>query len=120
MVARKRFVWPLYLGALHARLSCLACLVVVTADAEVARWAAKPITTFQPGAPFTPIVVGPDRIPIVTSPEEAERLPELAVLSALAHGSEARAVEIGRVALGAAGRLDEERRALTLTSSCTP
>lgn len=85
VVARKRFVWPLYLGALHARLSCLACLVVVTADAEVARWAAKPITTFQPGAPFTPIVVGPDRIPIVTSPEEAERLPALAVLSALAH-----------------------------------
>lgn len=111
-VARKRFVWPLYLAALHARLSCVACLVVVTADAEVARWAAKPITTFQPGSPFTPIVIGPDRIPEVTSLEEAERVPELAVLSALAHGTEGRAVEIGRAALGAAGRLDEERRAL--------
>ncbi|HEY2515904.1 MAG TPA: hypothetical protein VGI39_33770 [Polyangiaceae bacterium] len=112
VAARKRFVWPLYLGALHARLSCVACLVVMTADAEVARWAAKPITTFQPGSPFVPIVVGPDRIPVVTSYEEAQRVPELAVLSALAHGTEARAVEIGRAALGAAGRLDEERRTL--------
>jgi hypothetical protein len=112
VVARKRFVWPLYLAALHARVSCVTCLVVVTPDPEVARWAAKPVMTFQPGSPFTPIVVGPDRIPEVTSLEVAKRAPELAVLSALAHGAEGRAVEIGRAALGAAGRLDEERRAL--------
>jgi hypothetical protein len=109
---RKRFTWPLYVAALHAKLACATCLVVVTADDDVARWAAEPITTLQPGPAFTPLVFGPERIPIVTDAAEATRQPELAVLSALAHGREGRAVEIGRAALTAVARLDDERRAL--------
>ena len=110
--ARKRFTWPLYAAALHAKLGCPTCLVVVAADDEVARWAADPITSLQPGPAFTPVVFGPDRIPVVTSAAEATRQPELAVLSALAHGREPRAIEIGRAALAAAARLDDERRTL--------
>ena len=71
--ARKRFVWPLYVAALHAKLECPVWLVVVTHDQRVARWASEPIATFQPGSSFVPIVVGPDRIPRVGSEEEAKR-----------------------------------------------
>jgi hypothetical protein len=45
----KRFSWPLYAVALRARLRCPTCLLVVTPDAGVARWASKPIDTGQPG-----------------------------------------------------------------------
>ena len=64
---RKRFMWPVYAAALHAKLECATCLVVVAADEEVARWAAEPIGTLQVGSPFAPIVLGPARIPVVTS-----------------------------------------------------
>jgi hypothetical protein len=40
---RKRFVWPAYVANLRARLECPVCLLVVTVDEAVARWAAKPI-----------------------------------------------------------------------------
>jgi hypothetical protein len=110
--ARKRFTWPLYTAVLHAKLGCATCLVVVAANDEVARWAAEPVTSLQPGPAFTPVVLGPDRIPVVTSAAEAARQPELAVLSALAHGREPHALQIGRAALAAASRLDDERRTL--------
>ena len=94
------------------KLECATCLVVVAADEEVARWAAEPIGTLQVGSSFLPIVLGPSRIPVITSSAAAERLPELAVLSALAHGRGPGAADIGRAALLAAGHLDDERRAL--------
>jgi len=39
----KRFVWPVYATNLRARLKCPVCLLVITDDDRVARWAAKPI-----------------------------------------------------------------------------
>jgi hypothetical protein len=57
-------------------------------------------------------VLGPDRIPVVASPAEAARCPELAVLSSLAHGRGAHAREVALAALLAAASLDEQRRAL--------
>jgi hypothetical protein len=46
----------------------------------------------------------------VTSESEAVAAPELAVLSAIAHGKGERAAEVGRAALAAAARLDDEKR----------
>ena len=40
----------------------------------------------QAGSPFQPVVLGPDEIPRITSLEVAERMLELAILSALVHG----------------------------------
>jgi hypothetical protein len=108
----KRFTWPLYAAALHARLRCPTALVVIAPDDAVARWAAKPIATLQLGSVFLPIVIDRARIPVLTSPSEAARAPELAVLSALAHGGEHRGIDVARVALGAAASLDEDKRAL--------
>lgn len=41
----KRYRWPMYAAALHARLRCPVCLVVLATDDAVARWATMPIAT---------------------------------------------------------------------------
>ncbi len=107
---RKHFTWPLYVAALHARLQCTTCLLVVAPDHDIAAWASQPIYTLQPRSPFCPLVLGPDQVPIVTSIEQAQAMPELAVLSSLAHGRrDAIGARVGRVALQAIGCLDDKR-----------
>jgi hypothetical protein len=108
----KAWSWPVYLASLRARLRCGVTLLVVTTDETVARWAARPIAMGHPGLALTPLVVGPTSVPLVRDESEAERDPELAVLSALAHGHGPEAAEVATVALTAAGRLDDDRAAL--------
>lgn len=83
---RKRRTWPAYVATLHARLGCPVMLLVVCPDAAVAAWCAAPIVVSDPGLVLTPLVLGPDQVPVVTDPALARRSPELAVLSAMAHG----------------------------------
>jgi hypothetical protein len=104
---RKRRSWPLYAAALHARLRCQTCLVVIAPRAGVARWAATPIETMQPGSPFRPLVVGPEQIPRV-SIGRAHRQPWMAVLSALAHGNSPGGVSIALAAIDAVSSLPDE------------
>lgn len=51
----------------------------------VAAWGAQPIV-FGPGWRGVPLVLGPDQVPVLTEAGQAAGVPELAVLSALAHG----------------------------------
>src|SRR5205814_9322585 len=95
----KRFAWPFYTAALHARMRCPVCLLVIATTPAVARWARRPIRSFQPKAGFVPLVVGPEAIPRVTDPAAAEQAPELAVLSVLAHGAEKGAESIAFAAI---------------------
>ena len=39
----KRYVWPVYVVNLRARIRCPVCLLVITAEENVARWAGKVI-----------------------------------------------------------------------------
>ncbi len=55
-----------------------------TPDARVAKWAAQ-VSPQGPGWSFKLLVLGPDMIPVVATPEEAAARPELAVLSVMAH-----------------------------------
>jgi hypothetical protein len=77
----KPYVWPLYQAALRARLRVPVCVLVVTTDEAVARWAATPIVTGQPGLGFVPVVLGPAAVPTVADADAAVRAPELALLS---------------------------------------
>jgi uncharacterized protein DUF4351 len=109
--ARKRFVWPAYVANLHARLKCPVSLLVVTPHERVARWAAKPVH-MGGDCWFAPYVVGPSGIPEVTDQALALDNPELAVLSAMAHGLKAdpaRAIEIALAARHASAGLDADR-----------
>ncbi len=107
----KRNVWPLYLASLRRRLGCAVYLLVIAVDPKVAAWCAEPIVLGHPGWVLTPLVIGPGAVPLVTSVAEARKAPELAVLSAMAHGREARALAVGRAAFLAAFSLggDEGR-----------
>ena len=82
----KLWSWPLYLAALHARSRCPSCLIVIATDDATARWAARPIMTWQPGSPFVPLVLGPEQFPRVEL-EQAHDQPWMAILSALVHGN---------------------------------
>ena len=110
--ADKRFRWPAYVTNLRDRLRGPVYLLVYAPLPAVARWCARPIDLGPPGWRLVPPVLGPDRIPVVTEPERAQRAPELAVLSALAHGTGKQGLAIGQAALKAADGLDDERSRL--------
>jgi hypothetical protein len=103
---RKRFTWPVYVAGLRARFECDAVVLVVTAAMDVARWAAEPIK-LGPGATLTPLVLGPDAVPVVTDIARGEADPELAVLSVMAHGrgDVEQAVQIASAAAAGARRV---------------
>jgi len=84
---RKRRTWPAYVATLHARLGCPVALLVVCPDQAVAAWCTTPVVV-APCLVLRPVVLGPWQVPVVTDAEVARRYPELAVLSALAHGGQ--------------------------------
>jgi len=81
----KLYSWPLYVSALRAQRRCPTRLLVITSDAAVARWASTPIELGHPGFRLAPIVVGFEHVPRIIDPLAAQKLPELAVLSVMAH-----------------------------------
>jgi hypothetical protein len=84
-------------------------LLVVAPDPDIAAWCAEPIETGIPGFVLRPPVLGREAVPIVTDPAEAARRPELAVLSAMAHGESEQGAAIAAAVLPAIGALDDER-----------
>jgi hypothetical protein len=82
----KRYSWPAYLATLRVRLRCPTTLLVICPDPGIARWCAQPIELGHPDWDLKPLVLGPNRVPVVTDPAAARRFPELAVLSTMAHG----------------------------------
>jgi hypothetical protein len=111
---RKPFMWPTYVANLRARLERPVSLLVVTGDEATARWAARPIDLSGANR-FTPLVLGPSGVPEVTDDSRARQDPELAVLSAMAHGRSAdtgKAVRIAVAAQQASLGLDEDRSRL--------
>ncbi len=112
----KRLSWPLYVAGLRTRFRCDVVLLVVTVDEAVARWASQAIR-MGGGNHFVPLVLGPSGVPEVTDQQQAIDDPELAVLSAMAHGKDADAgkvVEIAVAAMTASIGLDDERSKLYL------
>lgn len=111
---RKRFVWPVYVTSLRARLECPVCLLVLTAEDTVARWASRPVE-LGGGNRFTPLVLGPSGVPEITDEAQAQADPELAVLSAMAHGKDAdidKCVQIAFAAQQVSLGLDDDRSRL--------
>ena len=108
----KGFVWPVYIATLRNRIRCPVCLLVVAPDAKVANWARQPIV-LGGNSRVVPWVLHGANIPEVVDLEQANAHPELAVLSALAHGRDPdadKAVAIALTAVKAAQVLDAARR----------
>lgn len=104
----KRWSWPVYVTGLRASLRCAAMLLVVAPKPNIAAWARRPIEIGHPGFQLTPIVVESSNIPDIRDADAASDIPELAVLSALAHPT----LETARIAIKAVSRLSEDLRRL--------
>ena len=110
-VARdKLLTWPVYVTTLRAKLDCSAVLLVVAPDPEVAAWARQPIELGHPGFRLMPVVIGFDDVPWVRDRATALRLPELAMLSVMAHPE----LEIAEVAIDAISQLPADQSRLYL------
>jgi len=109
--------WPVYASVARSRHRCDSIVVVLSMDREVARWAARPIV-IGPGNVFRCVVIGPDTIPRILDPAQAHGVPELAVLSALAHADSQDAVPIALAALETFGSLDDDRASLYYDLMC--
>jgi hypothetical protein len=105
----KRYSWPDYAMGSRARHRCPVSLLVVAPDPAVAEWCAEPIETGIPGFVLRPPVLGRGAVPVVTDPAEAARRPELAVLSALAHGDGEQGAAIAAAVLPAVAGLGDDR-----------
>ena len=109
---QKRFSWPAYATVSRAIHGCPVALLIVAPDPVVAGWCAEPIETGIPGFVLCPPVLRRSAVPVVTDLEEAARRPELAVLSAIAHGESEQGATIASVVLPAIQGLDEDRARL--------
>jgi hypothetical protein len=105
----KRFTWPEYTMGARAKYRCPAGLLVVAPDPTIAAWCAEPIETGIPGFVLHPPVLGREAVPVVTDPAEAARRPELAVLSAMAHGDGEQGAAIAAAVLPAVAGLGDDR-----------
>jgi hypothetical protein len=106
----KLLSWPVYVTTLRAKLACAAVLLVVAPNRRVATWARQPIELGHPGFRLTPVVIEFKDVPWVRDRAAASRLPELAMLSVMAHPE----LEIAEVAVEAISQLPEDRRQLYL------
>lgn len=112
----KPYAWPAYIANLRARYRCPVCLLVITSEDAVARWAGRSLDV-GPGTRCQPWVVGPSNAPAVTALEDAQENVELAVLSAIEHGQSTDiplAKRIATVAILASAGIDAERSRLYL------
>ena len=112
----KSYVWPAYIANLRARHRCPVCLLVITIEDAVARWAGRSIE-LGPGTRCKPWVIGPSNTPAVTGLEDAKENVELAVLSAIEHGQSTDIPLVARIASAAilaSADIDAERSRLYL------
>ncbi len=107
--SKKRRSWPVYVTGARARYHCPATLLVLALDAAVANWCAHSIILDRNGSCINPVVIGPSQIPHITTVEQARQQPELAILSAVAHGKGSDAAEVALAGLAACDGLDTDR-----------
>jgi hypothetical protein len=108
------FAWAAYVVNLRARIKCPVCLLVIVPDEQVARWAA---TTLELGGDhlFRPYVLSSAAVPQIVDAAAAREAPELAVFSAMTHGSRVdheTSIQIATAAIAASVGLDADRSGL--------
>ena len=104
----KKFSWRVYVAVVRARKRCPTIVHVVAPDADVAAWAMEPIDSGLGRGSCSPLVLGPAIVPRITDEALAEQEPELALLSAVAHGNGPNGLDVIQAFSRALDRLDRE------------
>jgi hypothetical protein len=107
----KKFSWPVYLAAVWAKKRCPAIVLIVAPDDEVAAWAAEAIDLSLGLSTVRALVLGPKIVPEVTDRARAQHEPELAIISAVAHGNGPNGIAVLDAAYSALRSLDREHAA---------
>ena len=103
--------WPHFISHLHDKYNCPVVLAVVCSKGYTERWARRPIPIGLPGLNVqvtTPVVFGPETVPVITEPAEAADDLMLTVFSALTHSRTQAVGGIIEALLAALGTIDEE------------
>jgi len=106
----KKYSWPVYVTTLRARLRCPVVLLVVSPSPSIAAWSRASIVLGHPGFALAPVVIQLADVPRMTDLADVLHVPELAVLSAMAHPE----LEVATVAVSAIQGLPEEQARLYL------
>ncbi|MFE3028383.1 hypothetical protein [Nocardia tengchongensis] len=77
--------WPAYVTHVRQRLACPVVLLAFCPDERTARKVAAPVEAGHPDFVFRPRTYWPGILPAITTVAEADRWPELALLSAPGH-----------------------------------
>lgn len=104
----KKLSWLVYVAVVRARKRCPTIVLVVAPDADVAAWAMEPIDSGLGRGSCSPLVLGPAIVPRITDEALAEQEPELALLSAVAHGNGPNGLDVIQAFSRALDRLDRE------------
>ncbi len=108
----KSYAWPVYVTAFRARIRAPVYLLVVTNNKARARRLSRKIVIGHPGFALEPLVLGPEQVPRIDTIAEAQKYPELGLLSALAHGNEPDGLAIVIAASAGLLGLDEDHARL--------
>ncbi|MEU5050078.1 hypothetical protein [Streptomyces sp. NPDC021096] len=110
----KSVSWAYYLSFLKAKYACPALLLVVCHDKATADWAAGPFRLGPEGwtaLSVHPLVLGPENVPVITSPDRAARNLALTAFSAMTHAREQEAPAILEALASALASADPESNA---------
>ncbi|BAW08195.1 hypothetical protein [Nocardia seriolae] len=102
--------WPAYVTHVRQRLGCPVVLLAFCPDERTARKVAAPIETGHPDFVFRPRTYWPGMLPAITTVAEADQWPELALLSAPGHLSDAERRTVLTMALEAMQHLEPDWR----------
>jgi hypothetical protein len=106
---RKHLSWPAYVATARARLGCPAVLLAICMEAGVARWARQPIKVGHPGFVLTPLVLGPEELPVYTDGGTEGVMPEMTVASAAVHGAGPDGPKVFATMLDALEKIESEQ-----------
>lgn len=106
----KPYTWPVYQAGVRRRWRCPTAVLVLCPDSAIAAWANRTIDLDLLGSQICPRVLGPADIPVVLDAAQAAADPELAVLSAVAHGDDPARIQVIDVGVAALSGLDPDRR----------
>jgi hypothetical protein len=107
--------WAYYAAYLYAKYRKPPLLLVVCQDQATADWADEP---FHIGLPYwrtltvNPLVLGPNKVPVITDPSEAAKDVPLAAFAAITHSKSPQADSILRAVHPALKTVDPETRVI--------
>jgi hypothetical protein len=83
----KEWTWPVYLSVARFQHRCPVLLLVFALKRKVERWARALINRDLPSWGEAPVVISARDIPLLDTPQQIRKNPQLAVLSVMAHPS---------------------------------